>query len=1271
MPLGVDATTEERHAHLSSLLQEFTNIPNIDKAWLFKSDSSDTLGMFSITQPDLLANRTRTSILSCNILKESESSVKFQWAPFPIEMSGVSMIVPSPSGSKLLVIRNPENEAPSHFEIWSSCHMEKEFHIPQSVHGSVYNDGWFEGVSWNLDETLIAYVAEEPSPAKPIFNNLGYKKVACADKDCGSWKGQGDWEEDWGETYAGKRQPTLYVININSGEVHTVKGIDKSLSVGQVVWAPFTEGSEQYLVFVGWLSETRKLGMKYCSNRPCALYAVRAPHHESKSKDPEHCTTEELHALNLTPTISSALFPRFSPNGKFLVFLSARSAVDSGVHNATNSLHRIDWPTDGKLYQSSKIYDIIPVVMCAEDGCFPGLYCTTIHNKPFLSDNCTMIISSIWHSSEVLLSVNVLSGEILHISLPDSNFSWNLVMLDGNNIVATSSNPVDAPQIKYGMFNEKAKRTTWSWSNISSSMFKCSDKIRSLLSSLQCRILKIPVKDACDCPTKGATKPFEAIFVSSKTKSKDVFDPLIVILHGGPQDVSLSHFSKSWAFLSSVGYSLLIVNYRGSLGFGEEALQSLPGNVGSQDVNDVLSAIDHVINLGLASPSKITVMGISHGGFLTTHLIGQAPEKFVAAAAINPVCNFALMVGTTDIPDWCYVEACGIARNYNAEAPSTEDLNLFYSKSPISHVSKVKTPTLFLLGAQDLRVPNFDGLQYARALKEKGVAVKIIMFQNDVHALKRPQSDWECFLSIGVWFNNKRFSRISAAMEKEFPSGLDEATEQEFALQSNLLQQFTAISTIDKAWLFKSHTHTDSQGMFCVSQPNLLANKRKKFILSSTISKQNDGSVSFQWAPFPVEMSGVSVMVPSPSASKLLIVRNPESEEAPSRFEIWSSSHLEKEFHIPQSKHGSVYTDGWFEGISWNSDETHIAYVAEEPSPAKPTFGDQGYKKGGSDDKGCGTWKGQGDWEEDWGETYAGKRQPALFVINITRFCVVYIHSIIKGSAQYLVFVGWSFETRKLGIKYCYNRPCALYAVKAPHDSKANETEISSTEDVKVLNLTETISSAFFPRFSPDGKFLVFLSARSSVDSGAHSATNSLHRIDWPRDTELHQSAKVHDVVPVVLCAEDGSFPGLYCSSILSDPWLSDGYTLILPSIWHSSQVLLSVNVLSGKILCITPADSNFSWSLLTLDGNNILAVSSSPVDVPQVKYGTFVRKAADNEWSWSDVSSPMFKCSDKVRSLLSSLTFSVMKISVKDESESPTKEPIDHSRKKGRNPTK
>lgn len=62
-----------------------------------------------------------------------------------------------------------------------------------------------------------------------------------------------------------------------SGEVRAVKGILKSLSVGQVEWAPPVEGIHQYLVFVGWSADKRKLGMKYCYNRPCALYSAMSP----------------------------------------------------------------------------------------------------------------------------------------------------------------------------------------------------------------------------------------------------------------------------------------------------------------------------------------------------------------------------------------------------------------------------------------------------------------------------------------------------------------------------------------------------------------------------------------------------------------------------------------------------------------------------------------------------------------------------------------------------------------------------------------------------------------------------------------------------------------------------------------------------------------------------------------------------------------------------------------------------------------------------------
>ncbi|PHT38969.1 hypothetical protein CQW23_22542 [Capsicum baccatum] len=426
-PVGLDVISEEEYFSQSALLKEFAEIPVIEKAWTFKSDSGGSQVLFSISQPNLLENKKRRYASFSHISKERGDSVQFYSAAFPIEMGTTSLMVPSPSGSKLLVVRNAENDCPTCFEIWNSSQVEGEFHIPSSIHGSVYSDGWFEGISWNSDETLIAYIAEEPVSAKPTFTYFGYEKGNYPDKDCNSWKGEEDWEEGWGEAYAGKRLPKPFVININSGEIRAVNGIEKSLSVGQVIWTPSTKDSLQYLVFAGWPSGMRKFGIKYCTNRPCSLYAVKAP---CFSKD------ADLSTVVLTESISSAFFPRFSSDGKFLVFLSSKSVVDSGAHNATDSLHRINWSVEAEPHSHNEIVDVVPVVMWAEDGNFLGLYCSNILCNPWLSDGRTMILSSAWGSTLVILTMDVLSGDVSRISPSTSEFSWDVLTLDGDNIIA-------------------------------------------------------------------------------------------------------------------------------------------------------------------------------------------------------------------------------------------------------------------------------------------------------------------------------------------------------------------------------------------------------------------------------------------------------------------------------------------------------------------------------------------------------------------------------------------------------------------------------------------------------------------------------------------------------------------------------------------------------------------------------------------------------------------------------------------------------------------
>ncbi|KAF3678634.1 hypothetical protein FXO37_04286 [Capsicum annuum] len=103
------------------------------------------------------------------------------------------------------------------------------------------------------------------------------------------------------------------------------------------------------------------------------------------------------------------------------------------------------------------------------------------------------------------------------------------------------------------------------------------------------------------------------------------------------------------------------------------------------------AAIEHVIGKGLENPSKITVVGLSHGGFFMTHLIGQEPDSFAAAAARNPVCNLGLMVGlrilrSSDSNLYMYADAD--LAGYPNDKISTSSYILFFEPNPVSWSSR-------------------------------------------------------------------------------------------------------------------------------------------------------------------------------------------------------------------------------------------------------------------------------------------------------------------------------------------------------------------------------------------------------------------------------------------------------------------------------------------------------------------------------------------------------------------------------------------------------
>uniref|UniRef100_A0A8D3DJJ8 acylaminoacyl-peptidase n=1 Tax=Scophthalmus maximus TaxID=52904 RepID=A0A8D3DJJ8_SCOMX len=217
----------------------------------------------------------------------------------------------------------------------------------------------------------------------------------------------------------------------------------------------------------------------------------------------------------------------------------------------------------------------------------------------------------------------------------------------------------------------------------------------------------------------------------------------------GPHSVIVAEWRLSSSVLCRMGFAILLVNYRGSLGYGQDNILSLCGNVGNQDVKDVQFAVESVLKRGNFDTQKVAVSGGSHGGFLACHLIGQYPGFYKACVACNPVINLASMIGSTDIPDWCMSV---IGNNYNMDClPDPTVWEQMLSKSPIKHVAQVQTPVLLVLGEDDKRVPNKQGIEYYRALKAKQFPVRLLWYPGNNHALSKVDAESDGFMNTTLW----------------------------------------------------------------------------------------------------------------------------------------------------------------------------------------------------------------------------------------------------------------------------------------------------------------------------------------------------------------------------------------------------------------------------------------------------------------------------------------------------------------------------------------
>jgi dipeptidyl aminopeptidase/acylaminoacyl peptidase len=204
--------------------------------------------------------------------------------------------------------------------------------------------------------------------------------------------------------------------------------------------------------------------------------------------------------------------------------------------------------------------------------------------------------------------------------------------------------------------------------------------------------------------------------------------PLVVSNHGGPHAADGYTFDFKNQYFAANGYFVLEVNFRSSTGYGEKFLWGTWGAWGTKDGQDVVAGVDYVLSKMPIDRKRVATIGHSYGGFMTNWLITQYPDRFAAAIPGAGIVNWVSDYGTADI-----------ARTKETEFYGTpwEDRSrdIMIRQSPLTYAGRVKTPTLFINGEVDQRVPYSEAEQMYVALKKNGVPAKMIQYANMPHSI--------------------------------------------------------------------------------------------------------------------------------------------------------------------------------------------------------------------------------------------------------------------------------------------------------------------------------------------------------------------------------------------------------------------------------------------------------------------------------------------------------------------------------------------------------
>ncbi len=242
--------------------------------------------------------------------------------------------------------------------------------------------------------------------------------------------------------------------------------------------------------------------------------------------------------------------------------------------------------------------------------------------------------------------------------------------------------------------------------------------------------------------------------------------PALVWVHGGPGGQSRQSYFPLIQYLVNHGYAVLAVNNRGSSGYGKTFFKMDNQNHGDKDLRDCVEGKNWLKEQAGIDPEKLGIIGGSYGGYMVMAALAFQPEEFDVGVNIFGVTNWIRTLKS--IPPWW--ESFKDALYDEMGDPYTDDSVRLYNISPLFHAKNVTKPLIVLQGAQDPRVLKVESDEIVEAVRNNGVPVEYVLFEDEGHGFVKKDNQIEGYGAVLAFLNEHlKGEKMEDGLQPKYP----------------------------------------------------------------------------------------------------------------------------------------------------------------------------------------------------------------------------------------------------------------------------------------------------------------------------------------------------------------------------------------------------------------------------------------------------------------------------------------------------------------------